>query len=60
MRTVCIIQARMGSKRLPGKVLMPLGDRPALEHVVDRCKKSNVDEVVLAISSDSMGHPHMQ
>jgi spore coat polysaccharide biosynthesis protein SpsF len=60
MKTVCIIQARMGSKRLPGKVLMPLGDRPVLQHVVDRCKRSSADEVVLAISSDSMGHPHMQ
>ena len=31
-----IIQARMGSSRLPGKVLFKISDRPLLEHVVKR------------------------
>jgi len=35
MKTVALIQARMGSRRLPGKVLMPLGGVPLLQRVVD-------------------------
>ncbi|HEY9900174.1 MAG TPA: glycosyltransferase family protein [Pantanalinema sp.] len=49
MRTVAIIQARMGSSRLPGKILMPLGDRTVLEHVVARTRACPlIDEVVVA------------
>lgn len=49
MRTVAIIQARMGSTRLPGKILLPLGDRTVLEHVVARTLAcSLIDEVVVA------------
>lgn len=36
MRTVAIVQARMGSTRLPGKVLKALGDRTVLGHVIHR------------------------
>ena len=54
MKTVVIIQARMGSHRLPGKVLMPLAGRPAIQHVLERAKLiQGVDEVVLATSTAS-------
>lgn len=39
MKPVCIVQARMGSVRLPGKVLLPLGGRTVLWHVLTACKQ---------------------
>ncbi len=46
---VATIEARMGSSRLPGKVLMPLAGKPALERMVDRIRRANcIDQVVLA------------
>lgn len=48
-RVVCVIQARMGSTRLPGKSLMPLGPRPLLGHVLERARLAeSVHQVVLA------------
>jgi spore coat polysaccharide biosynthesis protein SpsF len=48
-----IIQARMGSSRLPGKVLMPIGGKPAIRHVIDRaCRCGNADKVILATTID--------
>lgn len=38
----------MGSTRLPGKVLMPLGDKTVLGHVITRCKKIAADVVCVA------------
>jgi spore coat polysaccharide biosynthesis protein SpsF len=51
-RIVAIVQARMGSTRLPGKVLEPIGDKPMLAHTYERaCHSSLVDEVVIATSN---------
>jgi spore coat polysaccharide biosynthesis protein SpsF len=48
-RTVAIIQARTGSSRLPGKVLLPLLGQPILTRVVERTRRAKlVDEVVVA------------
>jgi glutamate-1-semialdehyde 2,1-aminomutase/spore coat polysaccharide biosynthesis protein SpsF len=48
-RTVCIVQARVGSTRLPGKVLEQLGTVAVLEHVLRRCQAiEGVDTVVCA------------
>lgn len=53
MKVVSIIQARMSSTRLPGKVLMPLANKPVLAHVVERvCACKTIDEVVVATSTD--------
>jgi len=50
MEVTIIIQARMGSTRLPGKVLQKIGDKTIIEHVIDRCKQLT-DKVVVALSN---------
>ena len=49
MMTAIIIQARMGSSRLPGKMLRRLGDRSVLAEVIRRCRAiPGADVVCLA------------
>lgn len=51
-RVVALIQARMGSSRLPGKVLKDLGGMPLLERVVRRVLRAKtVHDVVIATST---------
>ncbi|MEM7568917.1 MAG: glycosyltransferase family protein [Pseudomonadota bacterium] len=51
---IAVIQARMGSTRLPGKTLLPILGRPMLAHQIDRVQRAKlVDQVILATS----GHP---
>lgn len=47
-RTIGIIQARMGSTRLPGKILAPLAGRPMLALLAERLQPAPVDEWWLA------------
>lgn len=50
-RIVCIVQARMGSVRLPGKSMMPLAGKPLVERVIRRIKDVPIlDDVVLVTS----------
>ena len=49
--TLCVVQARTGSTRLPGKVLEPLGGRPMLQFMLDRLADLRVDELVVATST---------
>ena len=54
MKIAAIIQARMGSTRLPGKVLMNLGGKTVLARVVSRLRRAGlVDEIVVA-TTDSV------
>lgn len=54
MKILGIIQARMSSSRLPGKVLKPLGDKPMIVYQYERtCLAKLLDEVVVATSEDS-------
>jgi glutamate-1-semialdehyde 2,1-aminomutase len=49
-RVVVIVQARLGSVRMPRKVLESLGGRPALQLLLERAARTkSVDEIVLAI-----------
>ena len=52
MKTVAIIQARMGSTRLPGKVLADLAGKPVLAWVVRAARAAlGVDDVWVATST---------
>jgi spore coat polysaccharide biosynthesis protein SpsF len=52
MKTVLIIQARVGSTRLPGKVLKVIKDKTVLEHVVSRVQQATgFDQVIVATST---------
>jgi spore coat polysaccharide biosynthesis protein SpsF len=58
IKVVAIIQARMSSTRLPGKVLMELGGRTVLDRMVERVQKSRkVDQVVVATTTDDSDEP---
>lgn len=51
MKTIAIIQARVGSSRLPAKVLKRLGDADVLSYDIARCRAiQGVDEVIIATS----------
>lgn len=46
-----IIQARMGSTRLPEKVLKPLADKPALEILIQRLSKSRLADIIIVATT---------
>ena len=49
LKIVGVIQARVGSTRLPGKVLLPLGGRPVLERMLARVTHAEeLDDVIVA------------
>ena len=58
MKIVAIIQARMGSTRLPNKVMKKIGGKPLIEILLRRLSKSTlVDEIVLATSTNQNNIP---
>ncbi|MBD3109666.1 glycosyltransferase family protein [Bacillus sp. AGMB 02131] len=49
MKVVAIIQARMGSTRLPGKVLKQVMNKPLLDYQIERLKRAKMlDDIVIA------------
>lgn len=53
MRVVCVVQARMGSSRFPGKSLQALAGRPMVLHVLERAAAiEGIDDIVMATSRD--------
>lgn len=51
-KVVGVIAARMGSTRLPGKVLAPIMNRPMLSFLIERVKRAKtVDEIVVATTT---------
>ncbi|HEX4917639.1 MAG TPA: aminotransferase class III-fold pyridoxal phosphate-dependent enzyme [Limnobacter sp.] len=56
--TLAIVQARMGSTRLPGKVMAPIQGKPMIEVLLHRLSKSKkIDQVILATSTDPKNDP---
>jgi len=48
-KIVAVIEARMTSSRLPGKVLLEAAGKPMLEHLVDRLRRApSIQEIVVA------------
>ena len=53
IRVVAVIQARMGSTRLPGKVLKPVAGEPLLWHIVHRLKACRlIEEIAVATTTN--------
>lgn len=58
MKVVAIIQARMGSTRLPGKIMKEVLEKPLLEYQIERVRRSKlIDEIVIATTTKDTEQP---
>jgi len=58
MKVVCIIEARLKSSRLPGKVLKPIMGKPMLELMCERLQRSRlIDDLVIATTDQESDEP---
>ena len=54
-KIAAVVEARMNSSRLPGKVLLPAAGKPMLHHLIKRLRAvSNLDEIILATTTKMM------
>ena len=52
---LCVIQARMGSSRLPGKMLKTIGDKTTIQHVLRQVKRATmIDHIVVATTTEAV------
>lgn len=57
-KIVASIEARMTSSRLPGKVLLPLGGKPALQFMIERVLDSElIDDIIVATTVNETDNP---
>jgi len=55
---VAIIQARMSSSRLPGKVLLEIAGKPMLQRVIERTRRAaTINRLVVATTEDAADNP---
>ena len=52
-----IVQSRMGSNRLPGKMLALINGIPTVQWVLQRCKQAGVGKVILATTTQKIDDP---
>ncbi|MFC1546674.1 cytidylyltransferase domain-containing protein [bacterium] len=53
MKIIAVIQARLGSSRLPGKVMLKFCEKPVLQHVVNRVSTVEMlDKVIVATTKE--------
>ena len=52
METAIIVQARLGSKRLPGKVLKKINGKTILEYVINRLKKTKLSNNIIVATTN--------
>jgi glutamate-1-semialdehyde 2,1-aminomutase len=58
MKTVAVVQARLGSTRFPNKVLRPVAGVPLIELLLSRLSRAKrVDQIVLAAPEDARNEP---
>lgn len=58
MKTLIIVQARMTSTRLPGKVLLPLAGEPMLTRLVERLRRvRRANDIVVATTTNATDDP---
>ncbi len=58
MKTLIIVQARMTSTRLPGKVLLPLAGVPMLTRLIERLRRvQRADGIVIATTTNTTDDP---
>jgi glutamate-1-semialdehyde 2,1-aminomutase len=53
IKTLALIQARMGSSRFPGKVLKPLGNKSLIQFLIERLAQSRTIDKIMLVTSDS-------
>lgn len=53
MKVYAIVPIRSGSKGLPNKNMLPLGEKPLVMHTIDALRASNIEHLEIYVSTDS-------
>ena len=54
-KVILIIQARMNSSRMPGKIMSKICDRPVIDYLIERVNRCRyIDDIVIATSTNEL------